>query len=317
MMDLLPPIALGTWSWGQGFAGGDTVFGHHLTEQDLRPVFSAAMAAGLNLWDTAAAYGAGTSESMLGRFVRDEARSEVLLSTKFTPQLASADAANPVAEMLAGSCERLGTDHIDLYWIHNPTQLNHWTRHLVPLLQQGRIRRVGVSNHNLAQIRQVNQTLGEAGFALSAVQNHYSLLYRSSEQAGILDHCREQGITFFAYMVLEQGALSGRYGVGRPLPEGSVRAATYNPVLAQLQRLTDTMREIGQPHGASVAQVAMAWAIAKGTVPIVGVTRVAQVQEAAAAGRLQLTPGEMQALEALAAQAGVDTRGAWERPMHG
>ena len=315
-MNTLPKIALGTWSWGQGFAGGDTVFGHHLTEQDLQPVFNAAMDAGLGLWDTAAVYGAGTSEAMLGRFVRGQPRDRLLLSTKFTPQFANAQAANPVADMLAGSCERLGTDHIDLYWIHNPTQANHWTHHLVPLLRSGRIRRVGVSNHNLAQIQRVNRTLGEAGFALSAVQNHYSLLYRSSEQAGILDHCREQGMTFFAYMVLEQGALSGRYGVGRPLPEGSIRAATYNPVLPQLQRLTDAMREIGQPRGASVAQVAMAWAIAKGTLPLVGVTRVAQVEEAAAATRLQLGADEVRALQALAAQAGVDTRGAWERPMH-
>ena len=140
--------------------------------------------------------------------------------------------------------------------------------------------------------------------------------YRSSEQAGILDYCRTQGISFFAYLVLEQGALSGKYSVDHPLPAGSARAATYNPVLPQLEVLTRAMREIGQRQSASVAQVAIAWAIAKGTLPIIGVTQVAQVKDAAAALRLQLSAQEIHALDLLSTQAGVDTRGAWERAMH-
>lgn len=315
-MNTLPKIALGTWSWGSGFAGGDQVFGNHLDAASLQPVFDAAMAAGLTLWDTAAVYGMGSSEALLGGFVRQLPSGSATLSTKFTPQIANTAASNPVADMVAQSCERLGVDSLDLYWVHNPTQVNHWTHHLVPLLRAGKIKRVGVSNHNLAEIQLVNATLAQAGFALSAVQNHYSLLYRASEQAGILDYCRAHGITFFAYMVLEQGALSGKYSPSHPLPEGSGRAATYNAVLPQLVRLTDAMRVIGQRQGASVAQVAIAWAIAKGTLPIIGVTQVAQVQDAAAAAQLTLAPGDIQAIEALAVQAGVDTRGAWERSMH-
>ena len=99
--------------------------------------------------------------------------------------------------------------------------------------------------------------------------------------------------------------------------EGSGRAATYNAVLPQLGALTDAMRAIGERHGASVAQVAMAWAIAKGTLPIIGVTQVAQVRDAAAATRLTLSAEEIDTIETLAAQTGVDTRRAWEQPMHG
>jgi aryl-alcohol dehydrogenase-like predicted oxidoreductase len=315
-MNDLPKIALGTWSWGSGFAGGDQVFGNHLDAAALKPVFEAAIAAGLNLWDTAAVYGMGSSETLLGSFVKQRPRADMILSTKFTPQIADAQAANPVACMLSQSCERLGTDTIDIYWIHNPTQVNHWTPYLLPLLRAGKVKRVGVSNYNLAEIKLFNDTLAEAGFAISAVQNHYSLLYRSSEQAGILDYCKRNVITFFAYMVLEQGALSGKYNVSHPLPEGSSRAATYNPVLPQLEKLTDAMREIGQGKGASVAQVAIAWAIAKGTLPIIGVTKVAQVQDAVAATQLTLTQQEMQTIEALSARAGVDTRGSWEQSMH-
>lgn len=315
-MSQLPKVALGTWSWGSGFAGGDQVFGNHLDAAALKPVFELALQQGLGLWDTAAVYGMGSSESMLGEFVKASPRSDLILSTKFTPQLANPQAANPVLEMFEQSCQRLGTDVIDLYWIHNPTRVNEWTRYLIPLLQSGRVRRVGVSNHNLAEIKLVNNSLAQAGFKISAVQNHYSLLYRSSEQAGILDYCRDNGVTFFSYMVLEQGALSGRYDVNHPLPEGSGRAATYNAVLPQLEQLTEAMRAIGHRKNASVAQIAIAWAIAKGTLPLIGVTKPAHVQDATSATRIALTASEMATLETLAAQAGVDTQGAWERPMH-
>lgn len=125
----LPKVALGTWSWGSGFAGGDQVFGNRLDAAGLKPVFDAALAAGLTLWDTAAVYGMGSSEAMLGSFVKQVPREHVTLSTKFTPQIANTASATPVADMLAQSCERLGVDSIDLYWIHNPTQLNHLAHH--------------------------------------------------------------------------------------------------------------------------------------------------------------------------------------------
>jgi aryl-alcohol dehydrogenase-like predicted oxidoreductase len=102
-----------------------------------------------------------------------------------------------------------------------------------------------VSNHNLEEIKQANAILSEEGFRISAVQNHYSLLYRSSEEAGILDYCNDNFIAFFAYMVLEQGTLTGRYNSQNPLPEGSARANTYNKVLPQLEELTNAMKEIG------------------------------------------------------------------------
>ncbi|UOO81075.1 aldo/keto reductase [Uruburuella testudinis] len=314
-MDNLPKIALGTWSWGAGFAGGDQVFGNHLSDEQMQQVFDTAMQQGLNLWDTAAVYGMGTSETALGAQTRRYAREDLLLSTKFTPNIADTASATPVADMLAASCERLGTDYIDVYWVHNPTAVNTWTEQFIPLLKSGKIKRFGVSNHNLEQIRLVNDTLAQADCKISAVQNHYSLLYRASEQAGILDYCQANGITFFAYMVLEQGALSGRYNRQNPLPEGSGRAATYNPILPQLETLTDAMHEIGSRHNASAAQIAIAWAIAKGTLPLIGATKPHHVSDAAAAAQISLSAEEMSVLETLAADAGVDTKGAWEQTM--
>ena len=94
----LPSVALGTWSWGIGAVGGDQVFGNHLGEAELKSVFDAAMEHGLNLWDSAVVYGMGASEDILGLFAKTCPREQVILSTKFTPQIAE-DTANPVAEM--------------------------------------------------------------------------------------------------------------------------------------------------------------------------------------------------------------------------
>ena len=101
-MNTMPKIALGAWSWGAGAAGGDQVFGSHLFEDDLRPVFDKALECGLNLWDTAAVYGEGTSERILGNFVKDVSREQIILSTKFTPQIASGSP-EAMQEMLDGS----------------------------------------------------------------------------------------------------------------------------------------------------------------------------------------------------------------------
>ena len=310
----IPAVALGTWSWGVGAVGGNEVFGNHLGEAELKSVFDAAMQRGLNLWDSAVVYGMGASEDILGAFARTCPREDVILSTKFTPQIAG-EGADPVAEMCEGSLKRLGTDHIDLYWIHNPADVEKWTPCLAPLVKSGKVRRVGVSNHNLAQIRRAEEILSKEGVHLSAVQNHYSLLYRSSEEAGILDYCKEHGMDFFAYMVLEQGALSGKYNTRNPMPADSQRGTTYNPILPQLEALTGLMDEIGQKYGASVPQVAIAWAIAKGTIPIIGVTKPHHVEDAVKAASVQLTAEEAAQLEAAASRTGVDTRGSWENPM--
>lgn len=309
-----PLIALGTWSWGTGAVGGDQVFGNHLEMEELKPVFDEAMANELNLWDTAVVYGMGASETVLSAFTKNRKREDVLISTKFTPQIAG-DSANPVADMLAGSLERFGTDYIDMYWIHNPADVERWTPFLAPLVKSGKVKRVGVSNHNLAQIKRVEEIFAKEGVHLSAVQNHYSLLYRSSEKAGILDYCKENGIDFWAYMVLEQGALSGKYDTAHPLPEGSQRGDTYNPLLPQIEKLVAVMRTVGDRYGITPAQVALAWAIAKGTTPIIGVTKAAQVQDAVQAAAITLTEAEVKIIEETAESTGVDTRGSWEMPM--
>lgn len=307
-------IALGTWAWGAGAFGGDSVFGLHTDADNLRPVFKAAMEAGLNLWDTATVYGMGESERLLGEFIAGEKRENVSVSTKFTPQIAEMYE-NSVEKMAQASLKRMNLDYIDIYWIHNPMDVERWTPGLIPLLQSGQVKRVGVSNHNMAEIRRADEILQQAGYRVSAVQNHFSLLYRSSEKAGILDYCKQNGLEFWAYMTLEQGALTGKYSRSNPMPPDSDRGRRYNPLLDKLENLTSAMQKICEQHGVSCSQIAIAYALAKGTLPIIGATEPRHIAEAAAAAAIKLNAAEIAQLEELAAAAGVDSRGDWEHAM--
>ncbi|HEY9543319.1 aldo/keto reductase [Prevotella sp.] len=307
-------IALGTWAWGAGAFGGDSVFGNKTDESTLRPVFETAMKAGLNLWDTATVYGMGESERILGTFVKEHRREDVLVSTKFTPQIAEMYE-NSVTKMAEASMERMGLNYIDIYWIHNPMDVERWTPELIPLLKSGKVKRIGVSNHNLDEIRRANEILTKEGFHISAVQNHYSLLYRSSEKAGILDYCKQNDIEFWAYMVLEQGALSGKYNKENPLPAESDRGKRYNSVLDKLEALTNGMKTIGEKYGISCSQVGVAWAVAKGALPLIGATKIHHVHEAVDAAKIKLSQEDVEQLELLANATGIDTRGEWEHTM--
>ena len=305
-----PKIALGAWAWGN-----DGTFGTNFTEKDLQPIFDSAMKSGLNLWDTAFVYGMGTSEEVLGKFLRSVPRESYLISTKFTPQCANSDAENAVIEMYEGSCKRLGTEFMDFYWIHNPVGAPEWTRKLIPLAKTGKIGKIGLSNHNLAEIKEAAEILAAEGLKVSAIQNHYSLLNRSSETSGILDWCKNNGAVFFSYMVLEQGALSGKYDTAHPFPAESARGQAYNPVLSQIEKLNAAMKKIADVHNVEVAQLPVAWAIAKGTLPILGVTKVKHVEDAVKAVNLVLSSDEIKTLEELADKADINTIRFWEKEM--
>lgn len=171
---------------------------------------------------------------------------------------------------------------------------------------------MGVSNHDLAQIKRADEILAAAGFRVSAVQNHFSLLYRNSERDGILDYCRQNNIEFWGYMVLEQGALSGKYNAANPLPADSDRGRKYNPILQELENLTSALTAIGKRHGLTCSQTAVAWAVTKGVSPIVGATKPYHVTEAEQAASVILTSDEVAELDRLADAAGIDARGGWE-----
>ena len=307
----LPKIALGAWAWGN-----DGTFGGNFSTESLRPVFEAAMANSLNLWDTAYAYGMGTSEKVLADFLKGLPRDSYFVSDKFTPQCADASSATAMKDMIEMQEKLMGLDRFDLYWIHNVWEAPRWTEELARYFEgKSDVPLLGVSNHNLEEIRQADDILRAHGLKLSAVQNHYSLINRSSEDSGILDYCRKNGIHFFAYMVLEQGALSGKYDARHPMPEGSSRAKTYNPLLDKLEVQNAALKKTAERYHVETAQVPVAWAIAKGTLPIIGVTSTKHVEDAVKAANITLTAGEVEELEKLADSLGIDAVRFWEKEM--
>ena len=307
----LPKIALGAWAWGN-----DGTFGNNLTAESLKPIFDTAMENGLNLWDTAYAYGMGTSEKVLAGFLKGLPRESYLISDKFTPQCADASSATAMKDMIEMQLGLMDLDRFDVYWIHNVSGAPKWTEGLAKYFEgKDNVPLLGVSNHNLAEIKQANEILKAHGLRLSAVQNHYSLINRSSEDSGILDYCKENDIHFFAYMVLEQGALSGKYDTKHPMPEGSARAETYNPVLDKLEILNEELKKLADKYGVGMAQIPVAWAIAKGTLPIIGVTKENQVLDAVKAANISLTDEEVSSLEKTADSLELNVIRFWEKEM--
>ena len=306
----LPKIALGAWAWGN-----DGTFGNSLTAETLKPIFDTAMEHGLNLWDTAYAYGMGTSEKVLAGFLKGLERDTYLVSDKFTPQCANSKP-TAMADMIEMQLKLMELDRFDIYWIHNVWDAPHWTEELAKYFEgKDKVPLLGVSNHNLAEIKQANEILKAHGLKLSAVQNHYSLINRSSEDSGILDYCKENDITFFAYMVLEQGALSGKYDTSHPMPEGSARAETYNPVLDKLEVLNAEFKKLADKYNVGSAQIPVAWAIAKGTLPIIGVTKTGHVEDAVKAANVTLTVEETAELERVADSLELNVIRFWEKEM--
>lgn len=308
-------IALGAWAWGQGAVGGDQVFGNNLTPNDLKPVFFRAIQLGLSIWDTAAVYGMGSSEAILGGFIQDINRDDIYISTKFTPQIANGSNTS-VSDMLKQSLERLQTNYVDMYWIHNPADIERWTPYLIPLLQSGVVKSVGVSNHNLEELQRANEILMKAGYHISAVQNHYSLLNRSSEESGLLEYCHKNNITFCSYMVLEQGALSGKYDSNHLMDSNTERGQAYNPIMKEIEIMTNGLMEVAKKYNATPAQIAIAWAIAKNTLPIIGVTRVSQVEEAYEISKIELDSKDVKFLEDIAKTTHISTIRGWEKDMN-
>jgi aryl-alcohol dehydrogenase-like predicted oxidoreductase len=273
------------------------------------------MANGLNLWDTAYAYGMGTSEKVLAVFLKGLPRESYLVSDKFTPQCANGKP-TAMADMIGMQLDLMGLDSFDIYWIHNVWDAPHWTEELAKYFE-GKEKRAAsrrVESQSCRDQAGGRNTEGSRPEAL-AVQNHFSLINRSSEDSGILDYCRETGSSSSHYMVLEQGALSGKYDTAHPMPEGSARAEAYNPVLDKLEVLNAELKKLADKYEVGAAQIPVAWAIAKGTLPIIGVTKASHVEDAVKAANIVLTREETEALEALADSLGISAIRFWEKEM--
>ena len=209
------------------------------------------------------------------------------------------------------SMERLGKDTCDLFWIHVPNNLEQNIKEAAPLLKSGRIRSIGTSNVSLEHIHIAEQALAKEGLKLGAVQNHFSLL--RNDQQPIIDYCNANGIKYYAYMVLEQGALSGHYDAKNHFPVFSMRNMAFpKSKFVKIEGLINCIRQIAKDHDIDPSQIPILWTLSKGALPIVGITKPSHAQKLAEAMDVVLTDEELNLIEKEAEATGIRQQGSWE-----
>lgn len=304
----IPGYMIGTWAWGAGMNGSKMVFGKKYDEQDLEDTFCACMEQGLFLWDTAEVYGMGNAEKILGKCISKH--SGVLISTKHQPN--KKYKAGEVEKAIRGSLDRLGLKRIDLYWLHIPNAIKENISEMAECVKKGLIQEIGLSNCNVEQIKEAEKILKQYGLKLAAVQNHYSLL-SMERQKEVLDYCAKNKITYFGYMILEQGALSGYYNVHKPFPLLSMRRLTFGKrKFRKIQELLDYQWELAEKYNVDVSQIPIIWAKSKGIIPIIGLTKEKYVKALVQGMKVELNQNEIEKLEWLAKESGVECKGSWE-----
>lgn len=300
-------VMIGTWAWGDGYNGSKMVFGQKSDEETLKSTFETAVDLGFTKWDTAAVYGMGSCEKLLGRLMKG--RDDIFISTKYFPDARFRSSA--LEKSFNSSMERLGRESADLFWIHKPNNLEKNLNEAVPLIKDGRIKSIGISNVSMEHIKAAQKLLDSRGLKLGAVQNHFSLL--RNDQQPIIDFCRDNGITYYAYMVLEQGALAGRYNAENHFPTFSMRNLMFpGSKFRKIESLLGAMKEMADKYGIDRSQIPILWAMAKGAVPIVGITKPSYAKKLSDAMKVSLTDEETDRLTEEARRTGIRQQGSWE-----
>jgi aryl-alcohol dehydrogenase-like predicted oxidoreductase len=275
------------WGYGKGYV-----------ESDVQAAFHACMQAGVNFFDTAELYGLGRSEKMLGAFLKADGR-PALVATKFFP-FPFRLTRGSLQRALRGSLRRLQLPAVDLYQIHQPyppVPVETWMDAMATAVRQNRIRAIGVSNYGPENTRAAHLALQRRGLVLASNQISFSLVNRKPERSGLLNLCRELGVTVIAYSPLGMGMLSGKYTPKNP-PQGFRNRRYPREFLVHLQPLVGLMHEIGQGKGGKTkTQVALNWVMQKGAIPIPGVKNERQAVDILCSLGWSLTGGEMDALD--------------------
>jgi aryl-alcohol dehydrogenase-like predicted oxidoreductase len=293
-------IGLGTWQFGSGNWG----YGPDYARLEAHQIVRRALELGITVIDTAEIYGMGASERIVGaalREVGEELAETAFLATKILPVL---PVASVVEQRGLASARRLGVRKLDLYQMHQPNPIikdGPAMRGMRGLREVGLIDHVGVSNYSLTRWQAAETALG--GPVLSN-QVEYSLVRREPDEL-LIPYAERAGRLIIAWSPLAQGLLSGRYDVTNQ-PAGKVRIG--NPLfltenLARVTPLLDVLREVAAAHGATCAQIALAWVIHNPVViAIPGASSVAQLESNAAAAEITLSDDQYAALTDAAAR---------------
>jgi aryl-alcohol dehydrogenase-like predicted oxidoreductase len=297
------PICLGCMSYGEPGRGPHP---WSLDEEASRPFFRRAVEAGINFFDTADVYSAGSSEEITGRALRDFARrEEIVLATKVHGRMRPGPngaglSRKAIMTAIDASLARLGTDYVDLYQIHrwDPTvPIAETMEALHDVVQAGKARYIGASSMYAWQFAKAQHTASERGWTrFATMQNHYNLLYREEERE-MLPLCADLGIGVIPWSPLARGRLTRDWDAVTARSEtDSFGQSLY---AAEDRQIVEQVARVAADRGVSRAQIALTWLISRPavTAPIIGATRPQHLDDAVAAIGVRLTPEEIDQLE--------------------
>ena len=299
------PIGLGVMD----FSGGGGLIGKAfpvIPQDDKNAIIKAALDGGINWFDTAELYGAGLSERSLAEALNANGISndDVVIATKWFPLFRTA---RNIPYSIKNRIKYLDGFSIDLYMVHQPIGFSAPEAEMdamANLVEDGKIKSVGVSNFNSERMHRAHIALAKRGLPLAVNQVHYSLLNRKIETDGTLDTARELGVTIIAYTPLAWGLLSGKYHRN---PELLLKAPPYRRLqfankVKRSAQLVEGLEEIANKHNATPAQVALNWLVnfsGNIVVAIPGAKKAHQAEESAGSMHITLSENEMQQIDEL------------------
>jgi aryl-alcohol dehydrogenase-like predicted oxidoreductase len=284
-------------------------FGRALDQRQSAAVVNAALEAGIDHFDTASNYGEGQSERFLGAALGNR-RDQVVIATKVgvaIPGWEGSGGAGPgyVRQVLERSLSELGTDYVDTYMIHFPdpkTPIEDTLDVLADLVAEGKVRQIGCSNFDRAQLTEALATSEERGWpAFVCDQVHYSMVHREPETNGLAGLCVETGVALLPYYPLASGLLTGKTRRGGE-PQGRLRMDRYQEFLTEENfDLVEGLDRFASERGVTMVQVALGWLLAQEAVPAVtaGATSPEQLVANAAAAEWAPTSEDLAQLISL------------------
>jgi len=264
---------------------------------------------GCNFIDCANSYGREQSEIMLGKAIKGKRNNLVITSKVFSPVGPGPNdrglSRYHIMLQVERSLQKMQTDRIDIYYLHNvdpETESEETLRTMEDLVRQGKVRYVGASNHNAAQVVELLWTADRLGLEpIVCLQNQYNLLQRWKTEPDLLPLCRRHGLGLMTYSPLAIGLLSGRFRRGEELPPETPwnREDLRDALTQRTDQVIQTLIDLAKERGATPAQLAIAWILdhPEVTAPIIGADRLEYVDEVFGALEITLTREERQALD--------------------
>lgn len=291
---------------------GDSKNGQHswtIDEMETKKIIKSALELGINFYDTALAYQNGTSEEFTGKALRELAkRDEYIVATKFLPRSlkeieSKVSGQKHIENSINSSLKNLGLDYVDLYiyhmWDYN-TPLEEIMLGLDNVIKSGKARAIGISNCFAWQLAKANYFARANNLTeFVSMQGHYNLIAREEERE-MIPFCKEENIALTPYSALAGGRLAKYRGeTSKRLEEDSYAKFKYDKTVELDQLIIDRVVELSKKYGVSMTEISLAWLLTKVTSPIVGATKVLQVEGMAKAVDLTLSDEDISYLEEL------------------